>query len=56
MRQSRYYLLQMNHSSRFLHHGVFLIMLHQVCERVEPLTSPHVVLPVWLQERMTKSP
>jgi len=44
----------MNHSSRFLHHGVLLIVLHQVRERVEPLSSAHVILPVRLQERMAK--
>ena len=44
----------MNHSSRFLHHGVLLIVLHQVCERVKPLSSPDIILPVWLQDRMTK--
>lgn len=40
----------MNHGSRFLHHGVLLIVLHQVRERVKPLSSSHVVLPIWLQE------
>lgn len=44
------YLLQVDHSSRFLHHGVLLVVLHQVCERVKPLSSPHVVLPIRLQE------
>lgn len=50
-RWSRNYLLQVNHSSRFLHHGVLLVVLHQVREGVEPLSSAHVVLPVQLGDK-----
>lgn len=40
----------MNHSSGFLHHGVLLVVLHQVRERVEPFASSNIVLPIQLWE------
>lgn len=46
--ENRADLLQLEDGAKSFHHGVFLVMLHQVCEGVELLSSPHVVLQVTL--------
>lgn len=44
----RLYLFELQHCAQGLHHGVLLVMLHQVSERVKLLPPAHVVLQVRL--------
>lgn len=37
-------LFELQHRAQCLHHGVLLIVLHQVCERVKLLSSTHIIL------------
>lgn len=38
------HLFELQHCAQCLHHGVLLIVLHQVCERVKLLSSTHIIL------------
>ena len=42
------HLFQMHDNATLLHHGILLVVVHQVGQRVEPLATTHVVLPIRL--------
>lgn len=44
------HLLEVHYDATFLHHGVLLVVIHQVGQRVEPLAAAHVVFTVLLEE------
>lgn len=44
------YLLEVHYDATFLHHGVLLVVIHQVGQGVEPLTSTHIVFTVLLNK------
>lgn len=49
------YLLEVHYYATFLHHGVLLVMIHQVSQGVEPLTSAHVILTILLETNVNNS-
>lgn len=43
------YLFEVHYDATFLHHGVLLVVIHQVSQGVKPLTSTHVIFTVLLE-------
>ena len=39
----------MHYDATFLHHGVLLVVIHQVSQGVKPLTTTHVVFTILLE-------
>lgn len=52
---SRSYLFEVHHDATFLHHGVLLVVIHQVGQGVKPLTAAHVVFTVLLETNINNS-
>lgn len=40
------HLFELQHSAQSLHHGVLLVMLHQICQRVKLLPSTNVIFEI----------
>lgn len=49
------YLFEVHYDPTFLHHGVLLVVIHQVSQGVEPLTTTHVVFTVLLEANINSS-
>lgn len=47
------YLFEMHYNATFLHHGVLLVVVHQLSQSLKPLTSAHVVFTVLLKTNIT---
>lgn len=43
------YLFEVHYDATFLHHGVFLIVIHQVSQGVEPLTTANIIFTILLK-------
>lgn len=43
------YLFEVHYNATFLHHGVFLIVIHQVSQGVKPLTTSNIIFTVLLK-------
>lgn len=49
------YLFEVHYDATFLHHGVLLVVIHQVSQGVELLTAAHVVFTVLLEANINNS-
>lgn len=47
------YLFEVHNDATLLHHGVLLIVIHQLSQGIEPLTATHVILTILLQATPT---
>lgn len=49
------HLFEVHYNATFFHHGVLFIVLHQVSQGVEPLSTTHVVLAILLRTKISTS-
>lgn len=49
------YLFEVHYDATFLHHGILLVVIHQVSQCVEPLTAAHIVFTILLETKINSS-
>lgn len=49
------YLFEVHYDATFLHHGVLLVVIHQVSKRVKPLAATHVIFTILLGPKINSS-
>lgn len=52
---SNLYLFEVHHNATLFHHWVLLVVIHQVSQGVEPLSSTHIVLTILPETNITNS-
>ena len=55
LRFSLPYLFEVNYDATLLHHGVLLVVIHQVSQGVEPLPAAHVIFTILLETNINSS-
>lgn len=48
------HLFELKHSAQCFHHGVFLVVFHQVCQGVKLLPSTNIILHIMLNKKKKK--
>lgn len=49
------HLFELKHSAQCFHHGVFLVVFHQVCQGVKLLPSTNIILHIMLTKKKKKT-